>query len=332
MASLDATVPVLLYLLGASKASTRTKVQQQLGPYYSHQAGLLDATIDDLLADGRLEGSGRNRVALSDAGRDIALKAAGLESAAGLTWQRIAAVELVANALNLPVPRGNERRRLASADGLRAAVLNQSHQLGLTPYPTLNQVRDALLWQSLDRAAESPELLQGCKLQLGRPFSIRMLAGLLLSNRLGSQRVLEAPVALRQLATAAVRARRTDPAELRLAIVRHALRLSAEKTKPLVDLNTFADRVLKVAARCRDGWFGSQKLFIAPLWTQFRKAHPEIEETEFRNKLLEAHRQGLLRLARADLIPAMDPELVAASELQYWGAAFHFLSLDEHKR
>ena len=40
---------------------------------------------------------------------------------------------------------------------------------------------------------------------------------------------------------------------------------------------------------------------------------------------MEAHRQGELRLARADLVAAMDPELVARSEIGYLNATFHFV-------
>jgi hypothetical protein len=40
---------------------------------------------------------------------------------------------------------------------------------------------------------------------------------------------------------------------------------------------------------------------------------------------VSAHRQRELELARADLVAAMDPTLVAASETRTDGATFHFI-------
>ena len=48
----------------------------------------------------------------------------------------------------------------------------------------------------------------------------------------------------------------------------------------------------------------------------------------FKQRLVEANSKGLLRLSRADLVSAMDPELVAESETRYLNARFHFVRLD----
>ncbi len=53
-----------------------------------------------------------------------------------------------------------------------------------------------------------------------------------------------------------------------------------------------------------------------------------MSEDEFKAKLVEAHRSGLLRLSRADLTPAMAPEVVADSEVPYLNAVFHFVDLE----
>ena len=45
----------------------------------------------------------------------------------------------------------------------------------------------------------------------------------------------------------------------------------------------------------------------------------------FKADLVAAHRAGELALARADLVAAMDPALVAASEIAVDGASFHFV-------
>lgn len=48
---------------------------------------------------------------------------------------------------------------------------------------------------------------------------------------------------------------------------------------------------------------------------------------QFKSILLELHRKGLLRLTRADLVAAMDRDLVERSEARYHGATFHFVAL-----
>lgn len=64
--------------------------------------------------------------------------------------------------------------------------------------------------------------------------------------------------------------------------------------------------------------FGRYKVFIAEL--DLGRTGVEL--------LLEAHRSGLLRLSRADLVPAMDSALVAKSEVSYLNACFHFVDLE----
>jgi hypothetical protein len=48
---------------------------------------------------------------------------------------------------------------------------------------------------------------------------------------------------------------------------------------------------------------------------------------QFKATLLELHRKGLLRLTRADLVAAMNRDLVERSEARYHGATFHFVAL-----
>lgn len=97
-----------------------------------------------------------------------------------------------------------------------------------------------------------------------------------------------------------------------------------------VSLSAFADVVKTAAQSVTDGRFGRHKVFIAPVWSCLRdsKTFAPMNEGEFKAKLVEAHRAGHLRLSRADLTPAMAPELVAASEVAYLNAVFHFLDLE----
>ena len=73
-----------------------------------------------------------------------------------------------------------------------------------------------------------------------------------------------------------------------------------------------------------DGRFGSQKVFISAIWDQL---HDRVDITldELKQRLLDANRHGLLSLARADLVGAMDPSIVARSEIADANASFHFV-------
>lgn len=95
------------------------------------------------------------------------------------------------------------------------------------------------------------------------------------------------------------------------------------------DLRTFADVVKAAALEVPAARFGRHKVFIGPIWNRLREnARLEMKEGEFKAKLVEAHRAGLLRLSRADLTPAMGADLVSASEVSYLNAVFHFVDLE----
>ena len=87
------------------------------------------------------------------------------------------------------------------------------------------------------------------------------------------------------------------------------------------------NRVALVHPATREGWFGDRKVFVSAVWHELR-GEPRwsaLTLDDFKARLVAAHRAGELVLARADLVAAMDPELVAASEITADGASFHFI-------
>lgn len=92
------------------------------------------------------------------------------------------------------------------------------------------------------------------------------------------------------------------------------------------------ERIAVKALRAADGpearQFGPNKVFISSVWRALA-ADPELQqldEAAFKRQLVEAHRRGLLVLSRADLVSAMDPVDVAASEIKHQNATYHFIS------
>lgn len=83
-------------------------------------------------------------------------------------------------------------------------------------------------------------------------------------------------------------------------------------------LRLTAERFLGTA-RCahRDYWFGDRKVFLAAI--------ADVTNCETMAMLNDCRRAGLLTFARADLVAAMDPELVEASEWRLDGTTYHFV-------
>lgn len=334
--TLDDLILARLLAAGRTHSLTVNRLQQNLEPFHPVAAGtaarrsaLADA-IGSLQRAGAIEALGSRTVRLTDQGRQRAVAAFDLTAARESPgWQTLVAVDLIVRALGLARPEAAERRRLTSASGLRAAVLRQAYQLPLTIYPTLSQARDALLWHCLSRLPAQPALAQGFNERIGKPFTIKAVAGQLLSNLANTGQVLQPAAALAQLAAAGVGARGTGIAELRHAIIRRALRNPAAQPVETADtLAAFADRVREVARHCETGHFGPGKMFISHVSARYRERYPVLDAAEFKHRLLLAHRRGLLRLARADLLQAMDPADIRESEIEDRGDRLHFLRLE----
>lgn len=85
-------------------------------------------------------------------------------------------------------------------------------------------------------------------------------------------------------------------------------------------LKLTADRMLATARNAhRDFWFGARKVFLAAI--------VDVQDADAMTILDDCRRAGLLSFARADLVAAMDPELVADSTWALDGATYHFLTV-----
>lgn len=92
---------------------------------------------------------------------------------------------------------------------------------------------------------------------------------------------------------------------------------------PLFD---FAREVQAIADATGTGGFGEDKVMIAHVYREAARRHPGLTPEGFKARLVEAGRQGLLRLSRADLVQAMDPDDVRDSAAGAGGGAeFHLI-------
>jgi hypothetical protein len=92
-----------------------------------------------------------------------------------------------------------------------------------------------------------------------------------------------------------------------------------------------SDILKSAAATPKTGWFGDNKVFISHAFDQFKKDNPDsgMDLAGFKKFLVDNLRG---QLSRADLVSAMDPKDVAASEVEYLNATFHFIRPDVDKQ
>ncbi len=250
------------------------------------------------------------------------------------TWKQLADGVLPALALGLPAGGGKAHARLDGRDAWAAAIAARA--LGVWhdgPPPSPSALCDALVWQAV--GLEGPP--QRCPPELRAHF-VRLRTGgdagpperLL---RMYAARTVGAPrVELQALRDGLVRlwltgrglgahAAAPEPAAPPPAAEPVAPPPAAEPARSLI-----AD-VRAAAAAAREGVFGDRKVFISAVWDALRAmpAWASLGLDELKPRLVAAHRNGELVLARADFIAAMDPALVAASETRTDGAMFHFI-------
>jgi hypothetical protein len=307
-----ALVRLLAY---SAKPLARSALRKSLEPFFLHRTTaaewitLFEEILGRLIVEGLITGK---PLALTERGRAQALGFLGLETLpARVSWRTLKNTYLVARALEMPAPSPEAGKRLATAEGLRALVLKQHHRLPTQDFPTLTQATDALAWKQLG-------------LESAEPFSKGAAIAVLLGRLIGPDGKWDAKQLQLQIPARLLGARKTDAEELRLAAVRRWLdRMMA----PDFSLAGFAEHVREAAQATTTGHFGPSKIFISHVWQtlQVRGTFPGMTEAEFKSRLVEANREGLLALSRADLVEAMSPDDVRESETHYLNATFHFL-------
>lgn len=229
------------------------------------------------------------------------------------TWKRLA--ERVLPALGLGLAASDEKTisRLTGRDEWTAAIAGRA--LGVWtagPAPSLSVVCDAYAWRSLGL----PGRAKRCPPEVRALFIQREL-----------QTEPGPPDRLLRLFVA----RELEAARPELRVLRDALVRNWLLGRTLALPNTFAADVRLAARSTHQGVFGGRKVFISAVWDELRRSGrwSTLSIPDFKRRLLDAQRAGSLELARADLVAAMDPRLVADSETLADGASFHFIVREE---
>jgi hypothetical protein len=326
--------------LPSKKPISPSAVRKDVGKLL--EPGLSSAEFDELRNElataGFLSKGPRNTFVLTDAGRDRAMRFLGLaELPAGTNWSTVIAKCLFPKATAL---LGEAAEKLDSGDKIAALILKRKYGLSAGAGSSVSRVLEAL----------------ACK-QLGFPDETTLdgLVCAVVSNLMGSERltkknlVKQLPLFETGLSVAKADAARCkvvrdwlhdehkDKASSGAASSPQPPESHVAPTPELdpLDLPTFAATVRRLAEDSPPhDRFHDNKVFIAPLWraSQQEPSFPHLSLSEFKQRLVEANSQNLLHLSRADLVQAMDPQLVADSETVYLNATFHFILLEGDHR
>jgi hypothetical protein len=264
--------------------------------------------------------------ALTEDGRRALRAAFGLARAP--TWTEVRDIHLPALALGLKPGSEHATRTLQDASTIAAAVLRA--QLGLRDASRLMAVCDALV-------AEALGLPPG-------PLTLNRIRSHVLARRVGVEAKGKPMELAMRVAAGAVRARRADKKSMARALGRRWVQQAevpsgaqsvqpSQRPPPVQLAPPAAPEVLLEVVRetlprvGHDGRYGAEKVFVSAIWHSIARDHRLAELTldRFKRWLVTANRDGWLALARADLVGAMDADLVAESEIEDQGATFHFV-------
>jgi hypothetical protein len=308
----------------ALPSPTPKKVREDLGKLLNEElsAAAFEELRSELANAEFLKKDKRNTFALTDTGRERGLRFLGVTELPPRTnWSKVIAKYLFPKAAGLSE---SAAAKLDNGDKLAAFILKRKYGFGVGAGSTVSQVVEAVACKEIGFPEETT--LQG--------LLCAVLSRLLGSGRLPKEKLLK-QLPLFETGLAAVSAEAA-----RRKVVRDWLDGTPARGKPLpppapppepFDLPAFAATVKALAADSRpEDRFHGNKVFIAALWraSQREPSLRHISLPEFKQRLVEANAQHLLHLSRADLVQAMDPQLVAESETVYLNATFHFVLLE----
>jgi len=305
-------------LVVEKKPLTRANLQKALAPLSSllradQIAALFERTVMQLEDDGLLCSS---PPALTKTGRTRALEFWRIDRLPPrIRWEALQRDYLVPRLVGINLAGVTEKDR---PKAVVAGVVKALHDLPEDVASDPQSVIRALAWR-----------------QLGIESTARFTPEAVLARKLlDSEKKTTAGDLIRQLAERGLEAsgRELLPAALKrwFAEANQAPRATgATNANCVASLDSFASTTLAAARSNSTGRFGTNKVFISHVWNSLRRdpEHADLPLPKFKQRLLDAHRQGLLELSRADLVERMPPDDLARSETNYFDATFHFVCL-----
>ncbi|WP_437950752.1 hypothetical protein WME98_08010 [Sorangium sp. So ce296] len=321
---------VLVWLVVPRKKPSHRSLASMLSPFVRGTGAAPESVARQCLArlKTRRDIEGDTSWMLTPGGRQKALAALGIPSLPKrASWKWVHSL-LVARGHGIDVTPA-ALRRVATAEGLAAVVLEKHYQLqdaGRSEL-TLAQVGNAVAWRELNVESTAP-------------FTLKAVLTYILRKTVDvSETPKDSKAALRTLASSVMNVNRGD-APIRAALVRRwmtegdteAVMPTAAPVveAPPMTLQSFSQRALAAARSSTTGRWGDQKVFVSHVWNEYqrRDGGSTGDLDAFKQMLVRANQAGFLSLSRADLVEEMDPADVQRSEIASLGATFHFVRLD----
>jgi hypothetical protein len=317
---------ILARLLPAGeKGETAVKIAADLKPLLGEVPTVeplaslkVKGLVEDLPAKGKSK-KPASKARLTEQGRSAALGFLGVDVLPPKTnWGTIRKSYLTLRALGVPAT-AETLKKLGTDAGLKPALLKRLHALPIGDAPTLAQATDALTWKLLGVDSDAK-------------LSVAAIQRALFHRALGDPggRPIDPKKAVDHLVAKGLGTSSADAKKFRdAALLKWIEAAGRVRAAPASDIADFAARVKAAAAGCRTGRFGDNKVFVVHVWRALKETSEFMggDFPAFKAKLAEANNLRLLDLARADLVPAMDPEDVGLSEIQHLGATFHFIRI-----
>jgi hypothetical protein len=227
-------------------------------------------------------------------------------------------------------------RKDLGVDTLAALILAETHDVPGS-VKTLPATVDYLAWRALGVETTKPFRTEAVKRHLLRelvPADVRVDTNIW--RRMLAMRALRADGHDAQsltrglLAIPAKRAGSTEMPSRTLETPRAPTNTNDPRPAPQPTLADFAAAVQKAARLPTVARFHDDRAFIGSVWDHMRGRRPvgDMTLSDFKQRLIAAHRDGLVRITRADLVGVMDRSLVERSEARFLDATFHFVALE----
>ncbi len=307
----------------------------------------LDRLLEALKTEGAIGRAGaQQRWVATKAGLARAVRILGVRSGHLPAWSEIRDAHLVCKALGLASGKATHRARVATASGLRRAILETAFGLTLPPRAGAAAIRNALALKALEQAF-GPDLAHMLDARATVPGRAGRAIAAQLAKKRGRAAFATDSALVAALAAERAGAAGSDVRALRLALLRdyvsraatappsrRQLGRSAAAPTPRQerpDLARFAGAVAAAARQRARGWSGDRKAYISEVWQAIRKSHPEwgLSETDFKDMLAAAHRAGHLELANADLRDRGNVHEVEASAVRYKNTEWHLIRIGD---
>lgn len=344
---------VLARIVSAGAAGvTRAIVRQDIAPLVSNRLspaewrGEHDLLLVDLFGEGLVR-QVKARLCASEKGIAMAARFLGGRDVSGMDWTEVRDVVLVARALGLETAKPPKKKRLASALGLRSAIVERAFGIVAKGKAGPAAIRKALARKAAGgKVRSAPATAEAAREAaaglLRRPRKIandNELLALLAAEQVGSPQTavpaLRTSLLRRLIAKATDAKARTEPAKAAAPTQKPASAASKPIAAPSApsaayDRAAFAAEVNRVARLIGEGWLGSRRAFIARVFDKVGEAsRSPLAIEDFKQRLLEAHREGTVVLVYADLRDRASLPDVQRSAVRYKNMEWHFVRVED---